>query len=133
MTIHMFAHFWVGISLGIERELTSLTLSPKWGRNARKHARPVSEIMRLADVKDVVAAIRPVLKAEDGVQLILGQLTDLSRTDIKSFIGGAAPRDAATKLEEAGCDPDGLFAHATFASALHEGRPHGVLPLVEER
>ncbi len=104
-----------------------------WGRNASKHARPVSEIMRLANVKDVVAAIGPALKEEDGVQPILAQLTDLSKTDVQSFVDGVAPRDAANKLEEAACDPDGLFAHATFASALHEVRPHGVLPLVEER
>ena len=104
-----------------------------WGRGAIKYARPVSEIMRRADAKDVIAAIRPALNAEEGVQPILAQLADLSRTNIQSFIDGVAPRDAANKLEEAALDPDGLFAHATFASALHEVRPHGMLPLVEER
>jgi hypothetical protein len=42
-------------------------------------------------------------------------------------------REISQRLDSAGRDPDGLYSHAIFATALEEVRPHGLLPLVEGR
>jgi hypothetical protein len=118
---------------GYKTRVDKLDALAAWARGARKHARSVLEILQHADANDVIAAIQPVLKAEDDAQSTLAQLTDLSKTDIHAFFDGVAPREAANKFEEAAADSDGLFAHAKFFSALHEVLPHGILPLVEER
>lgn len=118
---------------GHKTNINQLNTLAEWGRRARKHTQPILEILETADVGSAVLAIRSVIESDESAQAKLTELSDRSRTNVRSLIENLALPDAAKMLEEAASDSDGLFAHAIFASTLSDMHPHGVLPLVEER
>jgi very-short-patch-repair endonuclease len=78
--------------------------------------------------------IGDVLRLEQNAIEILEKLSAIAKISTKHFADGCGSwRDIAQRLDHAAADPEGLFSHAIFATALEEVRPQGLLPLVEEQ
>ena len=79
------------------------------------------------------ARIQVVMTAEEAADGLLSRLSTVAKIDPKVFMDGVDEIDAADALEAAAADPEGLFAHASFNSALGNLDPTGTRPLVEFR
>lgn len=79
------------------------------------------------------ALLSNVLATSRDVDGTLMRLADVAKIDTSVFTKGRLVPDASASLALAASDPEGLFAHATFATALLDAQTHGVMPLVEER
>jgi hypothetical protein len=74
-----------------------------------------------------------VLSAEKLANELLSRVATTAKIDACHFKQGSSCKQIAQRLDDAAHDSDGLFSHALFATALDEVRPHGLLPLVNER
>jgi very-short-patch-repair endonuclease len=70
-----------------------------------------------------------VLEASQRVQNLLSELCELAHMDADHFTQDRYEEEAASFLEEAAADKDGLFAHAELATALAEVAETGAMPL----
>jgi very-short-patch-repair endonuclease len=90
-------------------------------------------VLLRGDPLDARECITKALLAEGKLTTTLDRLANTGKIDVRLFTRGRTLIDAAAALEGAAIDSDGLFAFATFASALEDVAAHGIMPLVEER
>lgn len=105
----------------------------KWAQLAGESAPKLRAILSCSDPLRASEAFGVVLTSEAKFTALLDRLSDAAKVDAASFVRGRTLREAADRLSEASSDGEGLFAHATFANALLDATPHGIMPLVEER
>ena len=104
-----------------------------WARSVQPIEMQMRAALSRADSADALRIVNDVLSAEEQFFATLGRLTEIACVERDTFLQAGSLRDAATALARAGSDPTGLYAFATFATAIQEAAPHGILPLIEER
>lgn len=104
-----------------------------WAHSAGNQSPLARTTLLRGDPMAICRSIEMALPAEAKLTATLLRLADVAKIDTASFMRGKTFGEAAEALERASSDSDGLFAFATFASALLDAAPHGIMPLVEER
>lgn len=104
-----------------------------WAQAAKSYSKFVRIALARGNPQDAAKQIAFVLASELAFKTTLSRLADVAKIEPTLFLQGKLLRDGAAELHKASEDGDGLFAYATFATALLEAGPNGILPLVEER
>jgi hypothetical protein len=111
----------------------TLTAAVAWASDAqglKQVLLPVLSADRASEARD---RIGEVLSAEMHAKELLSRVVSVAKIDVAHFAKGSSYREIATQLADAAQDQDGLFSHALFATILDQVRPHGLLPLIEDR
>lgn len=119
--------------VGSRTEVNSFHKPLAWARSVVSVEMQMRAALSRADSADAMRIVNDVLSAEQQFSAILGRLTEIACVERDTFLQTGSLRDSAAALARAGSDPTGLYAFATFATAIQEAAPHGVLPLIEER
>jgi transcription elongation GreA/GreB family factor len=104
-----------------------------WAQSTGALAFSLQAILSLGDPIEASRSIDVVLSADLKLRASLDRLADVAKIDPACFMSGRTLSEAANVLGKASSDGDGLFAFATFATALLDAEPQGIVPLVQER
>ena len=104
-----------------------------WSQSVGDLAPAIQAILFRGDPLRAQEAIKAALALDCQLNETLTRLSDVAKIDAASLVEGRSLREAAEAFDNASMDSDGLFAFATFASTLQDARPHGIMPLAEER
>ena len=106
----------------------------RWAIAAQRLDKLLSGILAEHKASHARSLIDQVLKAEQSAQEILERMSATAKISVRHFTDSCGSwRDIAQRLDRAAGDPEGLFSHAVFATALEEVGLQGLLPLVEYR
>ena len=118
---------------GYRTDVASFGDVAAWAQSVGSSRTGAQAVLRSGDPEEAGEAIATALAADAKVQETLTRLGDIAKIDAASFMQGRTLVEAAGVLEAASGDSDGLFAFATFATAIQDAGPHGIMPLLEER
>jgi transcription elongation GreA/GreB family factor len=118
---------------GYRTEVDQLRPLSTWAQSIGALAPSVQAILSRGHPIEACESIDLVLSAEKKLTASLVRLADVAKIDRACFMSGRALSEAANALENASSDGGGLFAFATFATALLDAEPRGISPLVQER
>ena len=118
---------------GYRTEVSRFEAVAEWARTVGAYAPLVRTVLRSGDPQEAEESILIVLSANAKFQETLNRLGSVARMDATTFMRGETLVEVADLLEKASGDNEGLFAFATFATAVEGADPQGVMPLVEER
>lgn len=101
-----------------------------WAKDAASVADEVSAVIKGGRPVEAASQIERVRQTKTQTESLLDRLRVLAHIDVSTFTEGRDELGAALALEAASQDADGLFAHASLATALVELRETGTYPLV---
>jgi very-short-patch-repair endonuclease len=119
--------------IGHRTDVASFEGVKEWAQSVGSFGAPARAVLRSGDPEEARDAITIALAANAKLQEALARLSDIAKIDATSFIQDKTLVETASVLEEASGDSEGLFAFATFATAIQDAGPHGIMPLLEER
>lgn len=105
----------------------------KWARSTENHAPLLRNVLFRGDPLAASRAISAAVSSEDKLTTTLAKLAEIAKIEADAFTRDRSLSEAAEALELASSDGSGLFAFATFATALTDAGPEGILPIVQER
>ena len=89
-----------------------------WARATGSHGALVRTALSRGNPQDAAQHVAAVLASELALKTTLSRLANVAKIDSAIFVQGKSLNDAATELQIASEDGDGLFVYATFATAI---------------
>jgi len=109
-----------------------LSLVTDWAMSAGSHRDVVRQIIEASDAQRAHVACEAAVAADSRYDNAFRHVAAAAKIDAQHFAMNLSPAELAQKFDDASKDSGGLFAHALYATALDEIRPHGIMPLVED-
>jgi very-short-patch-repair endonuclease len=114
---------------------TAASIKPAldWAQKAAPLAEKLVAVVQHSDPASAARQIEEVIRLQDEVAKLLESLGKVARINTHVFTGGRNEVESAFELEAASLDSEGLFAHATLATAVMELSGTGTYLLVTHR
>jgi transcription elongation GreA/GreB family factor len=103
-----------------------------WANSAAPYRGLLEQIIEASEIEVAHAACEAAVVADGLYDKAFLRLSETAKVDAEDIAGELSPLQLADKFEAASRDPQGLFAHAHYATALNDMGPHGVMPLIED-
>jgi len=117
---------------GHRTEVEQLRPLATWAQSIDSLAPSVLAVLSRGDPIRARDSIDLVFSAEMKLRASLVRLGDVAKIDPACFVSGKTLLEAASALENASSDSEGLFAFAALSTALLDAVRLGITPLVEE-